>query len=143
MLRWWNSIFDRLTSQKPSPGFLPRSGLILSITDRRDRQKQVSPCLGQDVFMAPTASVIGDVRIGRRSSFWFNTVIRGDVCSIEIGKDCNIQDGTVIHGSGVRNSLKGNISDLPERGVKIANRVSVGHSCVLHGCEIGDTQLFF
>lgn len=136
MLCWLGSIFRRSKERGPVSG-----PSLIPVQDRRDPQKTVWPQLGKNVFLASTASVVGDVKLGRGSSVWFNTVIRGDVCSIEIGQDCNIQDGTIIHGSGIRNSLKGETSDLPEKGVKIADRVSLGHACLLHGCEIGEETL--
>lgn len=85
-----------------------------------------SPRWGKNCFIAPTADLIGDVTIGDESSIWFQCVLRGDVCPIEIGDYTNIQDGTVIHGTYQRHD------------VKIGNYVTVGHKAMLHGCEIGD-----
>lgn len=93
------------------------------------KMKQGQPRIGEGHFIAPTAVVVGDVRMGRNVSVWFNAVLRGDVMPIEIGDDTNIQDGTVVHGT------------YKKCGAKIGSRVTVGHSVVLHGCQIGDRCL--
>ncbi|MDX9732197.1 MAG: gamma carbonic anhydrase family protein [Bdellovibrionales bacterium] len=87
------------------------------------------PRLGEGTFVAPGASIIGDVNIGQNCSVWFSTVIRGDVGPIEIGDETNIQDGSIIHGT------------FHKAFAKIGSRVTVGHLCMLHGCEIGDLCL--
>jgi carbonic anhydrase/acetyltransferase-like protein (isoleucine patch superfamily) len=84
------------------------------------------PEIGAGTYLAPTAQVIGDVKIGRDASVWFNTVLRGDVGPIRIGDETNIQDGTVVHGT------------YQKAFATIGNRVTVGHSVVLHGCRIDD-----
>ena len=84
------------------------------------------PQVGEGTFVAPSADLIGDVVIGKQSSIWFQCVLRGDVCPIEIGDFTNIQDGTVIHGT------------YKKHDTKIGNYVTVGHKVMLHGCEIGD-----
>lgn len=84
-----------------------------------------TPQLGQDVFMAEGAQIIGDVQIGERSSIWFNTTLRGDVMPIIIGKETNVQDGSVLHGT------------YGKFGCEIGDRVTIGHSVILHGCKIG------
>jgi carbonic anhydrase/acetyltransferase-like protein (isoleucine patch superfamily) len=86
------------------------------------------PVLHPSVFLAAGAVVVGDVRIGARSSVWFNTVLRGDTDGIEVGEDSNLQDLTLVHvdeGSPAR----------------IGNRVTVGHRVILHGCTIEDDCL--
>lgn len=88
--------------------------------------KGVYPKIADDVFIAPHASIIGDVEIESGSSVWFNCVVRGDVFPIRIGRGSNIQDGTVIHVSG---------------GVSptiIGDDVLVGHNCTIHGCTLED-----
>lgn len=83
-----------------------------------------TPEIGENVFLADNATVIGDVVIGRDSSIWFNTVLRGDVNSIRIGERVNIQDGTVIH-------------TLYEKSVaEIEDDVSIGHNVTIHGAKI-------
>ena len=89
----------------------------------------VKPKIGSEVFIAPSADIIGDVEIDVRSSVWYRVVIRGDVMPIKVGRETNIQDGCVLHGT--QNKC----------GVNIGNRVTVGHSVVLHGCDIGDECL--
>ena len=88
--------------------------------------KGVTPEFAEDTFIAETAALIGDVKIGSRSSVWYGTVLRGDGFHIRIGDEVSIQDNSVIHvTSGVNPSTVG-------------NQVSIGHSCVLHGCTIGN-----
>lgn len=78
------------------------------------------------VFLAPTAQIIGAVTIDEKSSVWYGTILRGDVMPIVIGKETNIQDGTVIHGT------------YKKWGTTVGDRVTIGHQCMLHGCTIGD-----
>jgi carbonic anhydrase/acetyltransferase-like protein (isoleucine patch superfamily) len=86
----------------------------------------ITPRLDASVFVAPGAQIVGDVEIGKDSSVWFNTVIRGDVHVIRIGSRTNIQDGCVLHvTAGV----------FP---LTIGNSVTVGHGAILHGCTIED-----
>ena len=88
-----------------------------------------TPELGDQCFVAETAVVIGDVIIGAQSSVWYGVVIRGDVHHIRIGEAVSVQDYTVIHvTSGQHPTIVG-------------DRVTIGHSVVLHGCEIGDECL--
>ena len=87
------------------------------------------PRLGSGVHVAPTAVVIGDVEIGRDSSVWFHTVIRGDVHRIRIGERTNVQDGCVLHVTGGVHPLF------------IGNDVSIGHRAVVHGCTLSDRVL--
>ncbi len=87
------------------------------------------PKVGANSYIAPTATLIGDVTLGEGCSVWFNAVLRGDVMPIKIGKETNIQDGTIIHGT------------YKKCGTTIGERVTVGHGVILHGCEIGDRVL--
>lgn len=84
-----------------------------------------APQIGQEVFLAETATIIGQVSIGERSSIWYGAVLRGDVEPIQLGKEVNIQDGSVLHGTYGKAALE------------IADRVTVGHLVMLHGCKIG------
>lgn len=88
-----------------------------------------TPKIGENTFLAEGAHIIGDVEIGHNCSIWYNTVLRGDVGPIRIGDETNIQDGTVIHGT------------FNKAFASIGNRVTIGHSVVLHGCQIGDLCL--
>lgn len=87
-----------------------------------------SPQLGPDVWVAPNATVIGDVRLGANASIWWSAVLRGDNDPIAIGADTNIQDGSVLH---------------TDEGVpmNIGASVTVGHLVMLHGCTVGDCSL--
>ena len=80
-----------------------------------------TPSIAVSAYVDPSAVVIGDVRIGERSSIWPNVTIRGDVDHIEIGAETSIQDGTVLHCD----------SGVP---LTIGDRVTVGHLAMLHGC---------
>jgi gamma-carbonic anhydrase len=88
--------------------------------------KNIYPTLEEDVFIAPGAYVIGDVVIGKRSSVWFNTVVRGDEHYIRIGSETNVQDHTMLHGTP---------DEFP---LEIGNRVTVGHGAIVHGCIVED-----
>ena len=87
------------------------------------------PVFGDRVFVAPTATIIGDIEVGDDASFWFGAVARGDVNWIRIGSGTNIQDGGKLHVTTDRFPLT------------IGDRVSVGHGAILHGCTIGDDCL--
>ena len=82
----------------------------------------------EDVFIAPSAVVLGQVRIGARSSVWFQSLLRADCDRIEIGADSNIQDGSILH----------TMENYP---VLIGERVSFGHCVMAHGCQIGHDVL--
>lgn len=87
------------------------------------------PAFGKNCYLADTSTIIGDVIAGDYCSFWFNTVIRGDVNSIRIGNKVNIQDGAVLHC-------------LYQRSViDIGNNVSIGHNVIVHGARINDNVL--
>jgi carbonic anhydrase/acetyltransferase-like protein (isoleucine patch superfamily) len=88
----------------------------------------VRPTIGRDVWLAPTAVLIGDVRIGDRANVWFGAVLRGDLSHIEIGEETSVQDNAVLHCAG----------DLP---TVVGSRVTVGHGALLEGCVIGDGAL--
>jgi carbonic anhydrase/acetyltransferase-like protein (isoleucine patch superfamily) len=91
--------------------------------------KDMQPKIGQSVFIAPNAQIIGDVTIGDNSSVWFNTTIRGDVHYIIIGKETNIQDNVVLHVTNGKFPLK------------IGNSVTVAHGAIIHGCTIRNNTL--
>ena len=88
-----------------------------------------SPQFSENVFIAPSADIIGDVTIGDESSVWFNTTIRGDVNWIRVGKRSNVQDNTCIHVTNRTNPTD------------IGNEVTIGHSAVIHGCKIHERVL--
>ena len=91
--------------------------------------KNISPAFGQNCFIAPNATIVGDVIMGDDCSIWFNAVIRGDVNSIRVGNKVNIQDGVVIHCT------------YQKTKTNIGNNVSIGHNAIVHGCTIYDNVL--
>jgi len=91
--------------------------LILPVKDK-------IPVIGSDCFIAENATIIGDVTIGNQCSVWFNAVVRGDVNSITIGDQTNIQDGAVIHCT------------YQKAATVIGHHVSVGHNAIVHGCTL-------
>jgi carbonic anhydrase/acetyltransferase-like protein (isoleucine patch superfamily) len=93
------------------------------------------PNIGADTFVDDTALVLGDVQIGKDSSIWPLTVIRGDVNSIKIGDNTNIQDNSVLHVTHAGDHNSGGFS------LKIGSNVTVGHRVILHGCQIGNSCL--
>jgi carbonic anhydrase/acetyltransferase-like protein (isoleucine patch superfamily) len=83
---------------------------------------------GDDVYLAHNATVVGDVSIGRNSSFWFNAVVRGDVAAVRIGANVNVQDAAVVHcETGVPNVIE--------------DDVTIGHGAVVHGMFVGRGSL--
>lgn len=96
----------------------------------------IMPTVGNSVFVAPSADIIGDVCIGDNSSIWFGCVIRGDVNSIKIGQNTNVQDLSMIH---VTHYTKEDHSD--GFATLIGDNVTIGHRVMLHGCVIEDACL--
>lgn len=89
----------------------------------------VTPSLGEGVFIAPGARVIGRVTLGEQVSVWYNAVLRGDLEAITVGARTNIQDGSVIHITGGK---------FPTH---IGRGVTIGHKALIHACTIGDNCL--
>ncbi|OQY03390.1 MAG: gamma carbonic anhydrase family protein [Desulfobacteraceae bacterium 4572_123] len=87
-----------------------------------------TPKIGKNVFIAPTAMIIGDVVIQDNSSVWYGAVLRGDTDSIKVGCDTNIQDNCTVHAD-------------PGKPARIGDRVTVGHNAVVHGCTVEDDSL--
>lgn len=100
----------------------------MDIQERLARHLGRTPDVAAALFVAPNATVLGDVKLGRRSSVWYGCVLRGDINSIEIGEGTNIQDLTMVH-----------LAD--EYGVKVGNYCTVGHSAIVHACTIADECL--
>jgi carbonic anhydrase/acetyltransferase-like protein (isoleucine patch superfamily) len=96
--------------------------LILPVND-------ILPQFGNNCYLAPNATIVGNVIMGDDSSVWFNAVIRGDVNSIHIGNRVNIQDGAVIHCT------------YQTASTSIGNNVSIGHNAIVHGCTVNDNVL--
>jgi carbonic anhydrase/acetyltransferase-like protein (isoleucine patch superfamily) len=87
------------------------------------------PQIPEDCFVAPNATIVGDVTMGSDCSIWFNAVIRGDVNKIRMGNKVNIQDGACIHCT------------FEKTETILGNSVSVGHNAIVHGCVIEDNVL--
>ena len=83
-----------------------------------------APQLSDDIFIADTAAVLGDVAVDRGSSIWFGAAVRGDEGHIKIGENSNIQDNATIHS-----------------GTDIGCGVTIGHNAIVHGCTIGNNSL--
>ena len=88
--------------------------------------RNATPKLGKEVFVAPQASVIGNVELGDHVNIWFGTVLRGDMHEIRVGARSNIQDNAVVHVA------KGRF------GTYIGSDVLIGHGAIIHACTIGD-----
>jgi carbonic anhydrase/acetyltransferase-like protein (isoleucine patch superfamily) len=91
--------------------------------------KGVYPTIPDDAFIAPNATIAGDVVMGSSCSIWFNAVVRGDVNAIRIGNKVNIQDNAVIHCT------------YEKHATVIGNNVSIGHAAIVHGCTVEDNVL--
>lgn len=89
---------------------------------------ELVPSLAEGAWAAPSADLIGDVRLGARASVWFGAVIRADNTPILLGEESNIQDGAVCHSD-------------PDAPLTIGARVTVGHQAILHGCTVADGAL--
>ena len=92
--------------------------------DLKDKKPQSS---GEN-WVAPNATILGDVTLEKNSSIWFNAVLRGDIENILIGEGSNVQDGSVLHTD-------------PGYPLKVGKNVTIGHLVMLHGCTIGDNSL--
>lgn len=91
--------------------------------------KGVSPQIPENCFIAPNATIVGDVEMGSECSVWFNAVVRGDVNSIRIGNKVNVQDGACIHCT------------YEKTKTIIGDNVSIGHNAIVHGCTVEDNVL--
>ncbi|CAN5394385.1 gamma carbonic anhydrase family protein [soil metagenome] len=96
--------------------------IILPVLDKH-------PQFGENCFVAPNATIVGDVVMGNECSVWFNAVVRGDVNFIKMGDKVNVQDGAVIHCTYQKNPTI------------IGNNVSIGHNAIVHGCTVHDNVL--
>ena len=90
---------------------------------------QKTPILNSPAYIAPTATLIGEITADEGCSFWFNSVVRADVHWIKIGKRTNVQDHSMLHVSYKKAPLE------------IGDDVTIGHSCILHGCTLKDRIL--
>jgi gamma-carbonic anhydrase len=99
-----------------------------SLDGQLEQFLQRNPTVGQAVYIAQGAVVLGDVTLGDYSSVWFNAVLRGDINRIEVGHHSNIQDNAVLH-----------LAD--KFPCRLGNYVSIGHAAIVHACTIGDETL--
>lgn len=96
--------------------------MLYDLEDRRVEKR------GEQIFIAPNATLIGSVTLHEQSSIWFNVVIRGDNDPLVIGEQTNVQDGCILHAD-------------PGYPLTLGKGVTVGHKVMLHGCEVGDYSL--
>lgn len=92
------------------------------------KYKEKSPVIDEEAYIAETAVIIGDVTLKKNSNIWFGAVLRGDMESITIGENTNVQENSVIH---VDKTAKVNIGD----------NCTIGHNAIIHGCKIGNNTL--
>ena len=88
-----------------------------------------TPSIGKNCWLAPNATLVGDIILGNGCTVWFSAVVRGDVNFIHVGDNTNIQDNVTIHGT------------FEKAGTTIGNNVSIGHNAVIHGCTLEDNVL--
>ncbi|MBI2513344.1 MAG: gamma carbonic anhydrase family protein [Opitutae bacterium] len=100
----------------------------MDVHERLVRFLGQTPSVAEAAFVAPNATVLGAVKLGPLASVWYGCVLRGDINTIEVGEGTNIQDLTMVH-----------LAD--QHGVKIGRYTTVGHSAIVHACEIGDECL--
>jgi len=101
---------------------------VNKLASQLDQFLRCQPKLGKNVFIAKTATVIGDVTLGAHSSVWYGAVLRGDIHRIVVGHHSNVQDNAVLH-----------LAD--DFACVLGNWVTVGHSAVVHACQVGDECL--
>lgn len=100
----------------------------MHVSERLARHLTKTPDIAGALFVAPNATIVGDVQLGKESSVWYGAVLRGDIEAICIGEGTNIQDLTLIH-----------LAD--DLGVRIGSYTTVGHSAIIHACDIGNECL--
>ncbi|WP_113674639.1 gamma carbonic anhydrase family protein [Vallitalea guaymasensis] len=90
--------------------------------------KGYKPEIDESAYIAPSADVIGQVKVKENASIWFGAVLRGDINKITVGKCSNVQDNSTVHVS-------------EDTGTEIGDYVTIGHNCIIHGCKINDYTL--
>jgi len=113
----------------PAPAVKPFKSISFASMAIIKTVRGFTPKLGKNCFLADNAVVVGEVTLGDNCTVWFNAVIRGDVHSITIGNNTNIQDGAVIHGT------------YQKAKTVIGNEVSIAHNAIVHGCTVEDKVL--
>ncbi|MGE9296515.1 MAG: gamma carbonic anhydrase family protein [Puniceicoccales bacterium] len=119
---------SRITQRLPSLVACPYTALTMTLEERLERHLSKTPDIHPSAYVAPQATVIGDVTLKAQSSVWPGAVLRGDINSIVIGEGSNVQDGSVVH-----------LAD--DYGVEVGNYVTIGHLAMVHACQIGDECL--
>ncbi len=100
----------------------------MTVHERLTRYLGRTPDVARAGFVAPNATVVGDVTLGAGSSVWYGCVLRGDINSIVLGDGSNVQDGTIVH-----------LAD--DFGVRIGTHTTIGHAAIIHACDIGNECL--
>ncbi len=100
----------------------------MTIQERLARHLGRRPDVARAAYVAPNATVLGDVTLGADSSVWYGCVLRGDINGIVIGEGTNVQDGTIVH-----------LAD--DYGVRVGHHTTIGHAAIIHACTIGDECL--
>jgi carbonic anhydrase/acetyltransferase-like protein (isoleucine patch superfamily) len=100
----------------------------MTLAERLARYFDRQPETAAAAFVAPNATVLGDVRLGALASVWYGCVLRGDINAIAIGEGTNVQDGTIVH-----------LAD--DHGVNVGNYTTIGHGAIVHACDIGNECL--
>lgn len=100
----------------------------MNVNERLERHLGRRPVTDQAAFIAPGATLLGDVELGPQSSVWYGAILRADINAIRIGAGTNLQDGVIVH-----------LSD--DHGVRVGDLTTVGHRAILHACTIGDECL--
>ncbi|MEM9400525.1 MAG: gamma carbonic anhydrase family protein [Verrucomicrobiota bacterium] len=100
----------------------------MTVEERLEKFLGKDPQIEEAAFVAPNATVIGDVRLSKNVSVWYQCVLRADINSIVVGEGSNIQDGVVVH-----------LAD--HAGVTIGRHCTIGHSAIIHACSLGDECL--
>jgi carbonic anhydrase/acetyltransferase-like protein (isoleucine patch superfamily) len=100
----------------------------MNLQERLTKHLGKTPNIARAAFVAPNATILGDVTLGAHSSVWYGCVLRGDINFIEIGEGTNVQDLTMVH-----------LAD--DYGVRVGRHCTIGHAAIIHACEIGDECL--
>src|SRR6186713_880832 len=116
-----------MPSLRASPG-AAGTKFAMNVQERLARHLGRTPSIASSAYVAPNATVVGDVTLGAHSSVWYGCVLRGDINSIIIGEGTNVQDNTVVH-----------LAD--DYGVRVGNFTTIGHAAIVHACEIGNECL--
>ncbi len=109
-------------------GGAARTKFAMTVQERLARFLGRTPDVERAAFVAPNATVVGDVTLGALSSVWYGCVLRGDINAIVIGEGSNVQDGTIVH-----------LAD--DYGVRVGKYSTIGHAAIIHACDIGDECL--